>query len=336
MRINGSRAAVASLATAALLALSACGGESLNTSASSADSSAAAGGKSVLISSQPEGDAFGDLVFSGLQKLNGETGIEVKQIAGVQPSAYEQQVRAAVQQGYNPVVVLWDDLANVVTSLAPSFPDTNFMIVDSYIDPKLANVETVVIDPTQAAYLAGIYAGNATKTGTIGFVGGAEQPVIEKYRCGYLAGAEAAKPGVKLLTSYSGSFTDPTKGQQVANSQISQGADVLMHAANKSGLGVLQAAAAAKKTGIGVDFWQGDVAAGSVPWSALKDAGTGTYTAAKNATSGNFKSGIFTWGAQEGAELFDQRDLDGLPADLKPKMQTAIDDLKAGKITLNC
>lgn len=334
MRTKNSTKRIAALTLAIITAagLAGCAGPS-NNAGGSADPASA---KVALISSQSEGDPFGDLVFSGLQKLHDEDGTEVRQVAGVEPGAYEQQVRAMVQQGFNPVMVLWDDLGNVVSKLAPDFPDTKFMIIDSYIDPGLDNVETVIIDPVQAAYLAGVYGGSVTQSGVLGFVGGAEQPVIQKYLCGFDAGVKSVRPDASILTSYAGSFQDPTKGEQLADSQIGQGADVLMHAANQTGLGVLQATAAAGKTGIGVDFWQGDVAPGSVGWSALKDAGTATYEAAKAAVDGDFQSGVFVWGAEQGATLFDQRDLDGLPDNLKPVLQSAIDALQSGSVTTSC
>lgn len=290
----------------------------------------------VLIHSQAEGDAFGDLVYSGLVRLNAETGAEIRLIPDTQATAYEQQVRAMAQQGYDPVLVLWDDLANVVSELAPEFPDTNFIILDSTIDPGLDNVQTVTIDPSEASYLAGVYASLVTESGIAGFAGGADQPVIQVFRCGFEAGFTAANPEHELLVSFVGDFNDPAKGEQVADALIAQGADVIMHAANQSGLGVLRAAAAADIFGIGVDFRQADVAPGHVPWSALKDAGTATYHAALQALSGNFTPGLFNWGAAQGAALYDPADFEALPDELKVPMQETIDGLASGGITVDC
>lgn len=293
-------------------------------------------GKAVLLYSQPEGDAFGALVYSGLERVAAEHDVEIKLIPGVQPTAYEQQVRAAADQGYSPVLVLWDDLAYVVSDLAPDYPDTNFIIVDSTIDPALDNVQTLVIDPTEAAYLAGVFAGHVTETGIAGFAGGADQPVIQAYRCGFEEGFRSVAADNQLLVAWIGSFNDPARGEQVADSLIGQDADVLMHAANQSGLGVLRAAAAAGVTGIGVDFRQADVAPGSVPWSALKDAGTATYAATLAAMSGNFEPGTFVWGAAEGATLFDQADFDALPSELQVPILEAYESLSSGELTIDC
>ena len=292
--------------------------------------------KAVLILNQPEGDPFGDLVFSGLQRLNKEEGVEAKEIAGVQPAAYEQQVRAMAEQGYSPVLVLWDDLANVVTKLAPSYPNTQFVIVDSYANPGLPNVATLVIDPTGAAYVGGVVAAKLTKTHKIGFVGGADQPVIKKYLCGFETGIHSVDANDQVVADYAGTFIDPARGREMGLSLIGQGADVLIHAANRTGLGMLKAAAEKGKYGIGVDMWQGDVAPGSVKWTALKDAGTATYLAAKAAADGKFKPGIFTWDAAAGATLYDQRDFDALDADTKAAVLKAVGALKDGSAKLAC
>lgn len=330
-------------AGAALAGMAACssgGSDSSNSKTSDAGTATSSGAPSssakvALILSQPEGDPFGDLVYSGLQRLNKENGTAIKLIAATQAGAYEQQVRSLADQGYNPVMVLWDDLAAVVEKIAPSYPKTNFVILDSYSDPKQSNVETVVIDPTAASYVAGVVAATESAKGKIGFVGGQDVPVITKYLCGFQAGVKATKPDYQVLVSYAGTFTDPQKGQDMAKAAVSQGADVIMQAANQTGLGVLKGAAAAGVKSIGVDMWQGDVAKGVI-WSALKDAGTATYDAALRATTGKFQSGLHTWGAAEGATLYDQRDFAAASEDVQKAVTSAADGLKSGSITLNC
>jgi basic membrane protein A and related proteins len=293
--------------------------------------------KIALVLNQPEGDPFGDLVYSGLEHLKKDTpAIELKRIAGVQAAAYEQQIRALINQGYNPVLVLWDDLAAVVAKMAPNYPNEKFIVVDSYADPKQPNVETVAVDPTSSAFLGGVVAATISKTGKLGFVGGADQPVIEKYLCGFRSGIESVAPKDEIIVNYAGTFIDPKKGQEVALAQIEQGADVLMHAANRTGLGVLKAAAEKGKYGVGVDLWQGDVAPGHVPFTAVKDAGNATYHVVGETLAGSFHPGQFVWDAKSGAQLYDQRDLDAMDPETKSAALDAIEKLKSGAIKPNC
>lgn len=290
----------------------------------------------ILIMNQPAGNPFADLVFSGLQKLEKETGVPAKQVPGVQAGAYEQQLRSAASNGFNPVMVLWDDLGNAVGKVADDFPDTKFIIVDSTVDPKLKNVQSLTIDTVKPAYLAGVVGTHLSKTGKLGFVGGQDMGVVNQYRCGFEAGVKSAAPSHTVTTTYAGTFTDPLKGQQIAASLKGDGVDVILQAANQTGLGVLKGAAQTGIFGIGSDSWQGDIAKGSVPWSALKDAGTAAYQVAKDVLDKKFQAGPYVYDAAKGAPLYDERDLTVLEPDLQATVKKIEAELRAGTINVAC
>lgn len=326
---------IAGLATLSLAACSdgATGGQE-TTSSDASDS--AAEGSTVLIMNQPAGNPFADLVFAGLEQLADETGISAQQIPGVQAGAYDQQLRAAADAGNDPVVVLWDDLGNAVAKVAPDFPDTHFIIVDSAVDPGLNNVQSVLIDSTQSSYLAGVVAAGLTETKKVGFVGGQDMGVVNEWLCGFQAGIDATDPSLEVVANYAGTFTDPQKGQQIASALAGDGVDVIFQAANQTGLGVISGAADNGILAIGSDNWQGDVAEGSVPWSALKDAGQATYTVAKATISGDFTPGLYIFDAEKGAPLYDQRDFDALPSEIQDVVSSVEAELRDGNIPLNC
>ncbi|MCU1376550.1 MAG: ABC-type transport system substrate-binding protein, partial [Actinomycetia bacterium] len=97
-----------------------------------------------------------------------------------------------------------------------------------------------------------------------GFIGGVEQPLIQKFEAGFVAGAKKVNPNVQVDVKYisqppdfSG-FNDPAKGKEIANGQYAAGADVIYAAAGGSGSGLFEAAKAtstpaAKHWAIGVD-----------------------------------------------------------------------------------
>ncbi|MCW5710664.1 BMP family ABC transporter substrate-binding protein [Shinella sp.] len=290
----------------------------------------------ILIMNQPAGNPFANLVFSGAERLSAEMGIPAKQVAGVQAGAYEQHLRAAAKSGFDPVMVLWDDLGNAVGKIAPSFPDTHFVIIDSTVNPGLPNVASLTIDSIKSSYLAGVVGANLSKSGQLAFVGGQDMGVVNDWGCGFKLGVAAAKPSANVITTYAGTFTDPKKGEQIAASMKGQGVDVIFHAANQTGLGVLTGAAQNGMIAIGSDSWQGDVAKGSVPWSALKDAGQATYHVAKNALAGTFESGIYVYDAEKGAPLYDARDFDALSPELQAIVKTTEAGLRDGSISVSC
>jgi len=149
---------------------------------------------------------------------------------------------------------------DVMGDVAKQYPDTQFAIIDSSAaDVGADNLTGILFAENEGSYLAGVAAALKTETDHIGFVGGVETPLIQKFEAGYVAGAKAVNDAITVDVQYispagdfSG-FNDPAKGQIVAQGMYDAGADIVYHAAGGSGLGVFQAAAASGKRAIGVD-----------------------------------------------------------------------------------
>jgi basic membrane protein A len=126
-------------------------------------------------------------------------------------------------------------------------------------------------------------AGMASKTATVGFIGGMDIPLIRRFGCGYAQGVVAANPDAKVLLNMTGTtpaaWNDPVKGSELAKSQKSQGADVIYAAAGGTGIGVLQAAADEGILSIGVDSNQNYLFPGKVLTSMMKRVDNAVYTA---------------------------------------------------------
>jgi basic membrane protein A len=122
----------------------------------------------------------------------------------------------------------------------------------------------------EGSFLVGAAAALKTKANHIGFVGGVNTDLIKKFEAGYIAGAKAVNPDIKVDVQYltqppdfSG-FADPAKGKTAADGMFQAGADVVYHAAGGSGGGVFTAAKAAGGMAIGVDSDQALTAAANV------------------------------------------------------------------------
>jgi len=128
-------------------------------------------------------------------------------------------------------------------------------------------------------------------------------PLIGKFECGYVAGVKETRPDATVIRNYTGdtpaAWNDPTRGGEIARSQIDQGADVIYHAAGGTGVGVLQAAADAGKLGIGVDSNQNYMHPGKVLTSMLKRVDVAVYNAFSDARNGEFTGGINVLGLAE-------------------------------------
>jgi basic membrane protein A and related proteins len=204
--------------------------------------------------------SFNDAAAAGLDKAKAEFGVDTKEAEASQgeaDTAKEERLRALADAGYNPIIAVGFAYSNPVKKVAAELPDTQFAIIDDGVaGPNIANL---VFAEEQGSFLVGAAAGLKSKTNNVGFIGGVDVDLIHKFEAGFKAGAEAAKPGIKVQVKYltqppdfSG-FGDPAKGKTAAAGMYDAGADVVYQAAGGSGGGVFEAALAAKGLAIGVD-----------------------------------------------------------------------------------
>ena len=200
--------------------------------------------------------SFNQASYEGAERFKAETGIAYEEFELQNDAQREQALRRFAERGHNPVIVTGFSYGSAMETVAPEFPDTDFVIIDMVVEQP--NVRSVVFKEHEGSYLVGVLAAMASETGKVGFVGGMDIPLIRKFACGYVQGVKAANPDAEVFQNMTGTtgaaWNDPVKGGELAKSQIDRGADVVYHAAGGTGVGVLQAAADAGKLGIGVDF----------------------------------------------------------------------------------
>lgn len=294
------------------LGLAACGGSDSDTATPAASGSSAAAKSDIKVGMAYDiggrGDqSFNDSAAVGLDKAKTEFGIETKELEagqGETDAQKEERLRLLAQGGYNPVIAVGFAYAVPLGKVAKEFPDTKFAIIDD-ASLKDANVASLVFAEEQGSYLVGTIAAQASKTKSIGFIGGVNIPLIQKFEAGFTAGAKAVTPDIKVEVKYLtqppdfAGFNAPDKGKATAQGMFDAGADVVYHAAGGSGSGVFDAAAAAKKLAIGVDSDQYLTAAAGVKdvvlTSMLKRVDTAVYTMVKSAVDKAPLTGVTTF-----------------------------------------
>jgi basic membrane protein A len=199
----------------------------------------------------------------------------------------------------------------------------------------LPNVRSIVFKENEGSYVVGVMAALASKTGTVGFVGGMDVPLIRKFACGYVGGVKATKSGDKVIQNMTGdtpaAWNDPTKGGEITKAQIDQGADVIYAAAGGTGVGVLQAAADAGKLAIGVDSNQNGLQPGHVLTSMVKHVDVAVYNAFMDAKDNKFSFGVENLGLAEDGVGYAMDDNN--KSLVTPEMQKAADQAKADIIS---
>jgi basic membrane protein A len=266
------------------------------------------------------------------------------------PNAIEPAMRAFAERGYDLVIGVGFAQAPIMGLVAREYPQVRFAIIDGVIfedDGKTprANVASLVFKEHEGSYLVGMIAAKTSRTGTLGFVGGMDIPLIRRFEVGYEEGAKAVNPQVRVIQNYVGvtdaAWNNPGKGKELSMAQIDKGADVIFTAAGNSGLGVFDAVeqagienGRARRFVIGVDSNQNAVKPGFVLTSMVKRVDNAVYDIVKDVVEGRFRGGFHVFGLQSDgvAYVIDQYNKDLVSAEAIRIAEEAKKKIIAGEI----
>jgi basic membrane protein A and related proteins len=284
--------------------------------------------------------SFNFLANQGLERAEEQLGVDGRVLISKSESDYVPNLSSLARQDYELVIGVGFLMANAVEKVAKRFPDTSFAIIDfsqADMKSKPANVRGLLFKEQEAGYLAGYLAGlvTAEEAGSrqvISSVGGQKIPPVDRYIAGFRAGARRADPKLRTLKVYSQDFIDQAKCKEAALDQIAQGSRVVFQVAGNCGLGALSAAKEKNVWGIGVDADQsylGDF----ILTSAVKKVDNAVFQTIQDEQEGSFSGGedvVFDV-ASGGVGL--GKISPQVTADIVSKVQSAQDDIAAGKIT---
>ena len=290
--------------------------------------------------------SFNDISYAGCQKAKDELGVDFDYVETTAISEYEGYQRDFAMSGeYMLIICIGFDQAEGLTIVAEEFPDQNFALIDMVVDNP--NVASLTFRANEGSFLVGVVAGMMSETGTIGFVGGMDIPLIQDFYEGYEAGAIWANPAVTVADPvFVGDWADPASGKELTTAQIELGIDGVYSAAGKSGLGALEAAHEAGVNAFGVDLCQ-DYLYDEMVASMTKRVDEAVYEMILDALVDKFQGGFYSGGIAEGwvgmcrlpeeealwEELF-EFEHDPLPADVLTKVKEARDGILSGDITV--
>ena len=282
--------------------------------------------------------SFNEAAFNGAERWAQETGGTYKELEMQDEAQREQALRSLANSGANPVVMTGFAFGDVLAKVAPEFPDTKFAIVDvDWLDQP--NITQIAFAEHEGSYLVGMLAGLASKSGTVGFIGGMDIPLIRRFGCGYAQGVVAANPDAKVVLNMTGTtpaaWNDPVKGSELAKGQKSQGADVIYAAAGGTGVGVLQAAADEGILSIGVDSNQNGMHPGSVLTSMLKRVDNAVYEAFK--TGADLQPGVTRMDLKAGGVGYamDENNASLVTAEMQATVDAAAEKIKSGELMVH-
>jgi len=250
--------------------------------------------------------SFNDAAYAGLKMLEAELGADVRYVESRTPSDYEPNLSMLAREGYDVIWAIGFLLEDAIRKTAVQYPDTMFGIIDSAFDDELyeselPNVLGVLFKEHEGSFVMGVLAAETTKSNVIGFVGGIQIPVIERFEAGFKAGVWSVNPDINIITNYTGAFDDPAKGKAASDSMARRRADVIFHAAGATGLGMIESAEEQGFWAIGVDSDQHHVAPDSVLNSMIKRVDIGVFEGTIMMLEPSFKGHTVFLGLKEGA-----------------------------------
>lgn len=345
-RMRGIRLAAGLLALG--LGLAACGSETTPGTGGDTTSGTAPKASNVKVGLAYDiggrGDqSFNDSAARGLDKAKAELGIEVKELeaaAGETDAQKEDRLIQLAEGGYNTILAIGFAYEGAVAKVAPTFPEVKFAIIDSEA-PEAANVANLVFAEHEGSFLVGAAAALKSTTGKVGFIGGVNVPLIQKFEAGFTAGVKAVKPDAtvdaKYLTQppdFTG-FNDPAKGETAANGMFDAGVDVVYAAAGGSGNGAFKAAKAKGKLGIGVDSDQYNLPSLAdvkdvIITSMVKQVDVAVFDFVKSVNDNTFKSGKKVYDLKAGG--IDYSTSGGKVDDIKAKLDEYKQKIISGEI----
>jgi len=363
--------ATAALGVSATLVVAACGSStsSASSSTSSSASSAAAGsstpaattgkftGCMVSDTGGVDDRSFNAAAWAGMQAaVAANSNITVKFSTSTSTADYTPIINTFLSQKCNIIVTLGFAMGDATKAAATANASQKFSIVDNSYSPTLPNVDALVFNTVQDAFLGGYLAAGMTKTGKVATFGGQEFPTVTIYMDGYWDGVQYynQKHGTHVQVlgwneqtqkgSFTGDFTNQTKGQTLTQTFISEGADIIFPVAGNVGLGaakaVQQADAAAGSQKVNMEWVDLDGCVSAPQYckyfitSVLKGETLAVKTAVLAAAGGSFKGGNYIGTlANGGVSLAPFHDFDStVSASLKSELQQISTGIQNGSI----
>ena len=283
--------------------------------------------------------SFNQSAYEGAERFKKETGVAYREFEITNAAQREQAIAQLARRGATVIVAVGFTQKSAVEKVAKEFPNVKFTLIDESLD--LPNVQSVVFREQESSFLCGLAAALASKSAKVGFVGGMDIPLIRKFALGYREGVKYANPAAEVIENMTGTtpaaWSDPSKGAELAKSQIGRGADVIFHAAGATGTGVMQAAKDAGKLSIGCDSNQNYLQPGSVLTSAVKRVDVAVFNAFKDARAGTWKAGQVSLGLKEDGVDFalDQYNRSLITPAIEARLKQAKADIVSGKIKVS-
>jgi len=292
--------------------------------------------------------SFNDGAYRGAQLAEQKLGATIRLVEPGEATDREAGLRVLAAEHMDLVIGVGFIFTDDITQLAKEYPNVHFADVDyalsndnrGRIIPPPPNVAALKFKEEEGSFLVGAIAAMVGNSKKVGFVGGMDVPLIQKFEAGYKAGVKSVCADCEVIVQYAGvtpeAFRNPGKGKELALNQYQQGVNVIYHASGSTGLGVFEAARQTGKYAIGVDADQYSEAPGRIVTSMVKGIDVAVFDMINRVKQGTFKGGVYTYGLPENGVgyVYDDHNRALIPDSVRAKVERLKGEIIAGRIVV--
>ena len=248
---------------------------------------------------------FNDSAARGADKALDELGVTYDELEATTAEDRKPNLETLTGNGNNPIIAVGFAFGDDLAQIAAANPETSYAIVDGFIACAPGNVTFLGFAEQEGSFLVGAAAALKSETGVIGFIGGQEGALIQRFEAGYTAGAKYINPDIEVRVQYLGpegdntAWSSPDEAKEIANGWYADGADIVYTAAGGSGQGTIEAAVESDKWAIGVDSDQWATATpdqqAHILTSMLKRVDSAVFETITAAQEGTLAGGFLTY-----------------------------------------
>ncbi|MGM9926309.1 MAG: BMP family protein [Bacillus sp. (in: firmicutes)] len=202
--------------------------------------------------------SFNQSAWQGIKAFGEEHGLEkgtngYDYLQSKSDADFATNLNSLVRNNFDLIYGIGYPLAPDIEEIASQRPDSKFAIVDEVVEAD--NVASITFKEEQGSFLAGVAAAMQTQSNKVGFIGGVDSPLVNKFEVGFTAGVKSVNPEAQVIAQYAGGFDKADIGKEMANSMYKQGVDIIFHASGGTGNGIFTAATELKQANNDANVW---------------------------------------------------------------------------------
>jgi len=275
---------------------------------------------------------WNQIAYEGLCLLRDQYGCEIAYTENCTTADMTAALMDYASAGYDIIFGHSYEFGDPICEVGELYPDTYFISIEGD-KGNGANAGSYQLKCQETAYVIGMLAAGMSKANNIGMVSGVQSASMNKIVNGYEDGAKAYNPDITVQKTYTNSYIDTTMGKECGDAVIENGADIVYHCANESGLGALNTAIAKGIYVIGDSYDQSFLSPELVLTSAEYNVPKLVEKAYLDIVNGQFTGAIVEGGMADDVVALSAFNA-VIPAELVEKLNAAIAEMKAGTLQI--